>query len=419
MKRNKIQTLFFVLLLGCLAVPGFAQVDIYVAPGEPFTISNLTAATAGSEYRWLCDGVVIPNATGANYSGSLSAIGLHLFVRQARKDGLCNDWRSSNPYGVSVHTGITQPQGGCAFTQPPSVGTFANFHNTAAYTSSATFVTLVDQRDNKSYAVVKLGARWFMAQNLNYQENLTFYEVATDPSSAVGSQPEFRGIFWCPAGNGGATTTGTRASCNVWGALYPWETAMMVDGKWSNGAHSSSTWAQPTNYGTVTTSGNTQNHGLSDAGTTGGRGICPPNWHVPTDYEWGMLFEAVGAGNYNVGVGALGADNIDGAGARSKANCGPGTPSDASAVWNTKPSTKFANDLFHIRVLPSGYRYGYSSPIFYHRGNYAYFWSSTAYSASQAWHRYFYYDHGGMGRHYYANNSRTSGFSVRCVMNVL
>ncbi|MDR1681194.1 MAG: hypothetical protein LBS12_05355 [Prevotellaceae bacterium] len=415
MKRNKIQTLFLVILLSCLAVQGFSQANILVAPNESFTISNLTAATAGSEYRWLRDGEVIPGETGADYSGTLSEAGLHLFVRQARKAGFCNDWMSSNPYGVLVRTDVSFiDQGGCTFTQPEVVATFANFRNTLAYSSPATFVSLIDTRDYNSYAVVKIGTRWIMAQNLNYQWDLTFYTAAADPTNTSGYVPALIGTFWCP----GQGATATLASCNVWGALYSWETAMMIDGKWSDGSHSNSTWVQPTgNYGTGTATANPQNHARADTGGFGGRGICPPNWHIPTDYEWGVLHTDMTTGiDYTLGTGRLGPNDATGAGAVGKAQCGPPV-NDANVGWTSTPGNVFAGDPYNFRVLPAGYRfYNGSTNVFYNRGVGAYFWSSTAQNTHNAWCRYYVYADGNVFRE---NTDRSDGMSVRCIMDEL
>jgi hypothetical protein len=147
-----------------------------------------------------------------------------------------------------IKPGYNQPQGGCTFTQPAVVGTFADFHNTSVY-SSSTYVTLTDERDNKNYTVVKIGTRWIMAQNLNYQTGLTWRSASNSPSTVTGSNKALIGSFWCPGGFSTETTTSTLASCDVWGALYSWETAMMLDGK--------GTWTETDGGGYCTGAANT------------------------------------------------------------------------------------------------------------------------------------------------------------------
>jgi uncharacterized protein (TIGR02145 family) len=205
----------------------------------------------------------------------------------------------------------------------------------------------------------------------------------------------------------------------VWGALYSWETAMMVDGKWTSDAHNSSTWNEPSLYGTSLTSGNTRNHGRSDAGATiDGRGICPPNWHVPTDKEWGEVFNAMESGtrtqNHNTAVGNRG----NSAGSQGKAKCtvsdnkttGNAYVNDTNANWYYR-NTALGVDLYGFRVLPAGRRY-YTGLDFDYRGARAFFWSSSAYTNLYAWFRRFSYDE---ARVYRGNINRTYGFSVRCV----
>jgi hypothetical protein len=67
---------------------------------------------------------------------------------------------------------------------------------------------------------------------------------------------------------------------------------------------------------------------------------------------------------------------------------------------------------YGFRVLPAGYR-NYDGSNFYNRGNNAFFWSSSAYSATNAWNRYFNYNNATVNRN--NNNNRSYGFSVRCI----
>jgi uncharacterized protein (TIGR02145 family) len=295
-------------------------------------------------------------------------------------------------------TGTAQPQGNCTYTEPAALTAFAAFDKNY---SSSTYVTLTDERDNKNYPVVKIGGRWIMARNLNYQTGLTWQANANQPSTGTGSNTALIGSFWCP----GSGATSTQTNCEVWGALYAWETTMMVDGKWTSDAHSSSTWSEPTSYGTVTTSGNTQNHGRAgNGGVTGGRGICPTNWHVPTDGEWGDIMNAMETGSkvHNTATGWIGTD----AGTRGKSKC-TGTTTDANAYWSSGTGT----DNYGFRGLPTGERY-YTGSGFSGRGDWADFWSSSAYSSSAAWNRYFRCNLAVVDRPAFP---RSYGLSVRCI----
>jgi uncharacterized protein (TIGR02145 family) len=306
-----------------------------------------------------------------------------------------------------------QQQGSCTFTQPPVVGTFAAFPSNY---SASTFVTLTDERDGNNYTVVKIGSKWVMAQNLNYQINLTWQANSNMPNTGTGQNTALIGHFWCPGGYSSTTATSTQASCDVWGALYSWETAMSFDGlgNWSeNGTY---------NTGAASATGSKFNHGRSAAGSgTSGRGICPPNWHVPTDFEWGVLLDGMESGGGTVHQNASGTGQYGtNAGSRGKSSCtcgsgvtGSSCVDDVKSNWRYYSATSVAGiDYYGFRVLPAGYR-NFNGSDFDGRGGCAYFWSSSATSAAYAWARAFYYSRAEVFRYY--GNGRSWGFSVRCV----
>jgi uncharacterized protein (TIGR02145 family) len=178
---------------------------------------------------------------------------------------------------------------------------------------------------------------------------------------------------------------------------------MMVDGKWSDDNRNSTGWSEPSSYGTNTGSANTNNGGRG----TGYRGICPPNWHVPTDGEWGDILNAIETGtkNHNMSTSWIGTN----AGKYLKSAC-IGISSDTDPLWIDNANNK-GTDLYGFRVLPSGYRNTNGSGFIY-RSNEGGFWSSSAYSDTIAWRRAFGYSNATV---YRANHSRSYGFSVRCI----
>jgi uncharacterized protein (TIGR02145 family) len=190
---------------------------------------------------------------------------------------------------------------------------------------------------------------------------------------------------------------------------------MMVDGKWTSGAHSSSNWSEPTSYATLTTSGNYQNHARADDGAViGGRGICPPNWHVPADGEWGDILNAMESGsgtNHNTGTDDIGRGTDAGTRGKSKCMCSSGNycATDENVSWGY--SSVQGTDFYGFRVLPSGCRWSNGIDLF-NRGYETIFWSSTAYNASNAWVRDFI--RAGVIRNGSAGN-RAFGLSVRCI----
>jgi uncharacterized protein (TIGR02145 family) len=330
-----------------------------------------------------------------------------------------------------VPPGTNQPQGSCTFTQPDVVNTFTAFP--ATY-SASTFVTLVDERDGNNYTVVKMpDGKWWMAQNLNYQgttQGSGTFELVWNQNSNQANGTGFTtagagtfaiGSFWCPAGVNGAQATvssANRAGCTLYGALYTYETAMMVDGKWSDETHSSSSFVEPTGeYGTSTTSGNINNNAR---GATK-RGICPPNWHVPTDAEWGNMLNLVSlkGTNFNNGSEAmLGINNDAGeAGARLKATCtcpsgNSGCVNDTQNNWLYTPNAaNQGTDVYGFRAVTTGYRSN-NGNYYNERGSGAFIISSSAANTTAAWYRVFMYNSSQVQRW---RVGRSNAQAVRCV----
>jgi uncharacterized protein (TIGR02145 family) len=116
------------------------------------------------------------------------------------------------------------------------------------------------------------------------------------------------------------------------------------------------------------------------------RGLAPVGYHVPTDYEWGLLT------NY------LGGDSV--AGGKMK--------EAGTAYWNA-PNTDATNES-GFTALPGGYRFT--------NGNYddigviSNWWSSSEFSTANAWDRYLYNNGGNASR---ASDVKRAGFSVRLI----
>ena len=115
------------------------------------------------------------------------------------------------------------------------------------------------------------------------------------------------------------------------------------------------------------------------------RGLCPAGWHVPSDAEWTTLENFLGGTNV--------------AGGKMKA---------VSSLWQS--SNTGATNESGFSGLPGGYR-GFNGNFSY-IGNYGYWWSSSEYSAANAWFRILYYSLGNSGRNNYL---KQDGFSVRCL----
>jgi uncharacterized protein (TIGR02145 family) len=270
--------------LSGLAVSAFAQ-SADICAGTPYTIASTVDASGASTYQWLENGQIIAGATTADYTvPNTKGIGLYTYIRQA-KSAECSEWQSSNEFTVTVFD--------CAFT--PSC------------TVTGCIATFIDPRDGKRYKTVVMpdGKTWF-AQNLNYTKDLVYNAYVYEANGrqiingivAIGS-------YWCPAVEG-SVTSGSEADCRTYGALYTWETAMMVDGKYTDETKTSSAWDESwisPYYITGTYNSPNAKHNNARGGTAimgGGRGICPLGWHIPTAYEWAFMLDKVdgdGSGN--------------------------------------------------------------------------------------------------------------------------
>jgi uncharacterized protein (TIGR02145 family) len=384
--------------LSGLTVVAYAQ-GTEVCAGTAYTINSTVDASGASTYQWLENGQIIPGASAATYTvPSNKAAGLYAYIRQA-KSADCNEWQPSNEFVVTVFA--------CSFTAGATTGATATF---------------TDPRDGKSYKTVVLpdDKTWF-AQNLNYTKDLTYnayvYEVDGAPfTSFLTNGVAAIGSYWCPA-VAGSVVSGSEADCNVYGALYTWETAMMVDGKYADEAKMGSAWDESWvsgNYFESGTPGATANADKNNArGETtvkgGGRGICPMGWHIPTDREWANMLDKVeGNTTYTMNQPSTGywgaAANVKLKSAATYTGADPGNGAWLNHANRGTNETGFG-------ALPAGYRDN-TGPKFTTRGGYAVYWSSSVANSTKAWYRRFNYDLTQVWRNY---NLRSYGFTLRCV----
>lgn len=97
--------------------------------------------------------------------------------------------------------------------------------------------SLFDPRDNQNYPTVQIGTQCWMASNLNYGNTISGALIQRDNCTVE------KFCFNDNAGN-----------CSTMGALYQWDELMQ--------------------YTT----------------TSAAQGMCPPDWHIPTEAEWTTLF---------------------------------------------------------------------------------------------------------------------------------
>lgn len=132
-----------------------------------------------------------------------------------------------------------------------SSSSFNSSSSTIAYSFSDELETFTDARDGQVYSQVQIGDQLWMGQNLRYAD-----------SSALGSE-NLKGAAWCLDNN--------PENCKTAGVLYLWHAAM----------------DKP-----AAECGNGNVCGITEFPH---RGICPKDWHVPTQQEWKMLQDVVGS----------------------------------------------------------------------------------------------------------------------------
>lgn len=142
-----------------------------------------------------------------------------------------------------------------SFSDFSSSSSFNSSSSTIVYSFSDKLETFTDARDGQVYTQVQIGDQLWMGQNLRYAD-----------SSALGSET-LKGAAWCLDNN--------PENCKVAGVLYLWHAAM----------------DRP-----AAECGNGNVCGITEFPY---RGICPKDWHVPTQQEWKTLQNLVGGSGGN------------------------------------------------------------------------------------------------------------------------
>jgi uncharacterized protein (TIGR02145 family) len=351
------------------------------------------------------NGQIISNASAAAYVvPSGKAAGQYTYIRQA-KSAECSEWQSSNEFVVTVFN--------CSFTAGSTTGATATF---------------VDPRDGKRYKTVVMpdGKTWF-AQNLNYTKDLTYnayaYEANGAPFTSTANGVPAIGSYWCPpryyvsSAASRPVASGNQDACATYGALYTWETAMMVDGKYADETKTSTAWSESwvaSNYfasGTAPGSANKANVNNARGGTSvkgGGRGICPASWHVPTEYEWANLLDKVeGSTTYTRQAGTGDWGTYECQKMKTSATFTVTDPGDGSWLDNANRGTN--STLFS--AVPAGRRTEEGGTI-WSRGVYFMPWSATCGETTLAYARLWYSNRASVERWL---GSRASASTVRCV----
>jgi len=198
--------------------------------------------------------------------------------------------------------------------------------------------------DIDNYRIKSIGTQVWMAENLDYNVGNSICNNYND------------------------------ANCKIYGRLYDWATAMGLS---------------PDCNFTSCASQIDANH----------RGICPKDWHIPSDADWNVLMKFVNSGC---------SDNsdCDDAGRHLKANSGWG-----GDYYN-------GLDTYGFAALPGG-------SDFNNVGGSGYWWSSSEYDANDAFYREMSFISDDVGYYHDCypinspniSNSKKCLFSVRCVQD--
>ncbi|MCP4088390.1 MAG: hypothetical protein GY746_01150, partial [Gammaproteobacteria bacterium] len=208
-----------------------------------------------------------------------------------------------------------------------------------------------DARDSKIYSTVQIGTQCWMAENLAYLPQVD--NVADGSEDSPGSYYYVYG--YTPNGANEAEEVANAkltANYTTYGVLYNWPAAMAGSGS-------------------------------STSVPSGVTGVCPSGWHLPSDAEWTVLKGYLG--------GSPG-----------------GKMKEAGTTYWQSPNTGATNSS-GFTALPAGNRY--SDSTFNGLGGLTYFWSSTEFNSSNAWHRNLY---NYLADAYQGYNYKDHGFSVRC-----
>ena len=166
--------------------------------------------------------------------------------------------------------------------------------------------TITDSRDGQTYNIVKIGNQWWMAENLN----VGTYVVSIYTGSSHSDVSDNGTIEkYCPDND--------ESYCNTYGGHYDWNEMMQY---------------YPSDSGYI--------------GTI--QGICPDDWHIPTDAELKTL-------EMHLGMSQADADNTFWRGTDE----GGKMKETGTTYWNS-PNTG-ATHSSGFTALPGGYSHPYVS----------------------------------------------------------
>ncbi len=254
-----------------------------------------------------------------------------------------------------VYNGVTYAESGCY----QQVLTAANGCDSIVLLWLHLGSGVYDERDGNSYCSIMIGEQEWLAENMRYLPSVNFYSDA----SVVDAK-------YYVYGYDGEDVETAKENPNYaeYGAWYNWKAALTA---------------------------------------------CPAGWHLPSDAEWSQLEVYLQNNGYNFD------DYIDTDSDRETHNVIAKSLASTSGwvesdVENSPGWLQPKNNTSSFNGKPAGHRWVDSQ--FMGIGLYGFWWSSTTQSGdnNSAWDRKIHNDGVAMGK---TRNSKTLGFSVRCLRN--
>ena len=232
----------------------------------------------------------------------------------------------------------------------------------------------VKDHQNHAYHTVKIGNQCWMAENMR---------ATTSPSTGTDIMNYTSNEYTCTGKMAKWYNNSQAAAISAgYGLLYNWNAA--VDTFNTQFSEKS----MDTNY----------NNCVHVTFTGYRRGICPENWHIPTDAEWDELTNYI----------------------RLNYPCADSTEFIAKALasttgWDSYSGDCYPGDQTHNANNDSGFGAvpaGYFNNVFYGAGEQTNFWSTTQMGNMQAYFRHLYKGGRGVTTTY---SMKFYGYSVRCI----
>ncbi len=222
--------------------------------------------------------------------------------------------------------------------------------------------TLYDTRDGQVYRTIKIGGQTWMAENLNFKADSSWWFNGC----------EYASYNVCDSINE------NRSHGARYGRLYKWASIMGL--------------SDTCNYKLCLTPDSCQNAACAASILPYRSGICPSGWHVPSDTEWTILGSTIEQDS------------------RVEQNS-VGRALKAQTGWMF--SKHYSGwDLFGFRALASGLRT--ANGLFYSAGSLDFWWSATENDATFAGDRLIDADAGNLGPD---TMEKTHGFAARCIQD--